>query len=164
MLGKRPQRDTILNGSYPAPKLLKQVAAALQDPTILTEKGGYIFKAALTGEVLHIGLLPTLIGHTRSVHHAIDLAVESHMIINGFFNADGSLAMVLLKPGKKPCLTPEDVPAARELMLRFCSCLLAWQMPAHLPLDTTTDLTLHEAGLAEDNPATLGDLIATLTR
>ncbi len=162
MLGRHRPHDTILNGSYPAPKLVKQVVAALQDPVILTEKGGYIFKAALTGEVLHIGLIPTLVGDTRKVHHAIDLNIETPMIINGFFNADGTLGMVLLKPGAKPCLTPEDRPLARRLMVCFCQCLLTWGLPQSLPLDLTTDLTLHETGLAEGDPSTLAELLDAL--
>lgn len=162
MWKKKEQQATILNGRPPTPGIIRQVRAAVLDPGILTEKGGYIFKAALADDILHIGLLPTIIGDVRNVHHAINLHVDVHLIINGFFNVDGTLGMILLKPGEKPCLTAEDRPAARRLMIRFCQCLQSWNLPDELPLDTITELMLHEAGLSTENPSTLKQLLTAL--
>lgn len=161
MIGKR-QCQVVLNGEHPTGAQGAAVAHALQDPAILTEKGGYIFKGALVEGCLYLELCPTIIAHVRQVHHALDLGVDSPLIVNGFINLDGSLAVVLLKPGASPLLLEADRPAAQALLLHLGQALLAWGVSPELPLDFTTLLTVQECGLLAHCPASLQALVEAL--
>ena len=159
MIGKR-RCQVVLNGEHPTGAQGAAVAHALQDPAILTEKGGYIFKAALMEECLHLALCPTVIGAIRQMHHTMVLEVASPLIADGFINADGSLAVVLLKPGAAPLLQAGDRPAAEALLRCLGQTLLGWGLAPQVPLDFITRLTVEECGLLPACPASLGELVA----
>lgn len=161
MIGRR-RRKVMLNGEHPSSRTVRAVVRAIQDTDILTEKGGYIFKAALVEGCLYLNLVPTLLGDRRQLHHMLTLGVDSPLIANGFVNTDGSLAVVFLKPGSRPLLREEDLPSARALLLRFCQTLLQWGVAPLLAMDYTTTLTVEETRLLASCPATLRDLTAAL--
>jgi len=155
----RSRPKSRLNGERPSRSTVNSVVKALQSKALLTEKGGYIFKAALNGETLVIGLLPGLLNHERTVHHAIKLGFVPELFINGFVTVDQELTLLPMRPGAAPRLTEGDLPAARQLFQRFCACLTDWGLPGTYALDMITQLALAESGITDAPLSDLASLV-----
>lgn len=147
-----------LNGKRPRTGVVRSMAHALNDAAVRTEKGGYIFKAGLDGEVLLLGLLPGLINARRTVHHEIELGAECPLILNGFVTIKGALTVIPLRQGGPFRPAPEDVPALRKLMGRFAHQMLAWGVSAEMPVDEISQTVLLQFALTDSAPGTLADL------
>ncbi len=161
MFHRKRVKKVKLNGSSPSREMIHSVVSAVQSGDILSEKGGYIFKATLSGETLRINIMPAIIEMERSMHHKIVIKGEEPIYLSGSFNADSSLMLFPLTPGKPSMkLSPDQHAHAKTLLARFCTCMLAWGISPALPLDQPTQQILSGLHLTEEGAETLQSLVS----
>lgn len=159
MFERKPRNpNVVLNGEVPSRRGLAQMARALADPAILTEKGGFLFRAAVLDEVLHVGMVPSFQDGQRNYHYDIPLP-ETRLSLTGFVNPDGSLTVLFVVPGRLPDeLTDADRRYARGLYARLAGFLLEAGVPSGTPVEETTRAVIEEAALSAREPMNLTEL------
>ena len=82
-------------------KLIKSVTAAMSNPKILTEKGGFLFKISYTQNKLYFGIIPSFLGGERTHHYEIEMNHEDEYTLIGGINSSGVMTL-LFKPAAQP--------------------------------------------------------------
>jgi hypothetical protein len=136
----------VINGKSGSLSLAGDWIRALNNPQILKEKAGFLFKVLAEDDRLMVAVVPALIHGERTYHYALRLEQESAFTLIGDVNAQGVFT-ILFKP--------ESCEAAMkhqrdyiEQFRRFASFLsLAGYNGAGL-LDEVTQGLLQELGLS----------------
>ena len=154
-----PTLKAIINGEQLSAKALDQFIRALSDPTILTEKGGYLFKSRLDGDMLRIGILPCILEGRRTYHYSIEIGA-SRFTLTGSFNANGT-ATILFRLNREALKTPigdaDRIEFRRQFrgLIRF---LIDNGFPSGYELDSITVEALRSAGIADAETIAFEDI------
>ncbi len=128
---------------------------ALNDPNLVREKAGFLFKASFDGDHLMLAAAPCLINGERTMHYNMHLKKEDAFTLVGDVNAQGVFT-ILFKPESR-----EQVAADAEKYIgrfqRFAAFLLQNGYIGDGLLDEVTQDLLKELGLSPA-PETLADL------
>ena len=81
------ETNVILNGEAPTVSLLAQMAAAFEDPDVLTAHGGFLLRATVVDGVFHVGIVPALNEGQRLYHFGMDFP-ETPVALTGFVAAE----------------------------------------------------------------------------
>jgi len=129
---------------------------ALNDPNLLREKAGFLFKAGFDGDHLMLAVLPTMINGERSYHYNQHLEKEDAFTLLGDVNAEGVFT-ILFKPESR-----EQAQANSEKYLeqfrRFAAFLIDGGYTGDGVLDEVTQGLLESLGLSPA-PETLAGLV-----
>ena len=143
------------NSATGAATLITPWIRALNNPRIVTEKAGFIFKAGFDGDHLMLAVAPTMINGERSYHYNQHLKKEDAFTLLGDVNAQGVFT-ILFKPEN-----PEQIAADSKkyivLFRRFAAFLIESGYTGDGALDEVTQGVLQELGLSPA-PQTLADL------
>ncbi len=148
-------RRVTLNGKAGGHKVGRPWIEALNDPHILTEKAGFLFKAAVRGDHLFLAVVPVLIDGKRSYHYEQHLDNEDAFTLAGDVNASGVFT-ILFKPEKMP-LSAEHARRYRHSINLFTEWLLAEGYSGKGLLSEVTQCVLRELEYSPV-PQTLKDL------
>jgi len=147
----------ILNATRASAGELKQMFRALEDPEILKEKGGYIFRTALAANPtdsekrkLHFSIKPALLEGERTFHYDLILPESIRWILSGCINSTGEIQL-LFKPESRP-LTSEALKGYRKLYSSLASFFLNGGYQGEGVFDMVTQLLIQDAGLFEPTP------------
>jgi len=133
------------NGKTGDASVLSPWIAALNNPRIVTEKAGFIFKVGLAGSHLMLAVEPCLIQGERRYHYNLHLAQEDVLYLSGNVDAHG-VFMLIAKPRSLP-LAAGDKTAFLALYQTFAGLLLAQGYRQAGALDEVTRSVLTELGL-----------------
>ncbi len=152
-------QNVILNEKKTDKNTLKQIIPALSNPTILNEKGGYIFKTLVLEDTLYLGLLPYLIDGKRTYHFNIKMPQEEFVLI-GFINSNGSIELLFkMKPEQyKAGLSLEEIKYYRKSYIKFARCLLEFKFNEEVKLDAVTRQALTEIKIFTEVPRNIKGL------
>lgn len=152
------ETNVILNGEAPTVSLLAQMAAAFEDPDVLTAHGGFLLRATVVDGVFHVGIVPALNEGQRLYHFGMDFP-ETPVALTGFVEPDGRFTILLARPGRPVELSEAERDLSRSLYSRFARFLLQAGVKPETKLHALTQQTLVEARLATaPPPATLAEL------
>lgn len=149
-------KKIMLNGKSGGISLAAAWVRALNDPRILQEKAGFLFKVFSDDDHVMIAVAPTLIQGERTYHYALHLETESAFTLAGDVNAQGVFT-ILFKP--------ESMEASMEHRLeyieqfrRFAAFLRQAGYVGPGRMDGVTQGVLNELGLSPA-PETLAGLL-----
>ncbi|MCG8571463.1 MAG: hypothetical protein MJB14_15115, partial [Spirochaetes bacterium] len=83
-----------LNGKSSSEKEMKKIIPVLSNPAILTEKGGYLFKAIIHSDHIFLGLVPYMINNQRMNHYDLVIPDDPYRL-TGFINSNCSLTIIM---------------------------------------------------------------------
>ena len=149
---------TIVNGKTASGSEWAEIVRALSDPSIISEKGGYLFKSHIDGDTLRIGILPCLVNGMRTYHYNIDIERTRYVLI-GAFNPNGT-ATILFRLNREESKKKRAADAA-EYRLQLSSlarALTSSGFPAEYELDAISAAALREAGISDTPALTFGDM------
>lgn len=149
--------NIVFNGKRGNSSIIRPWVKALNDPRIVTEKAGFLFKALLCGDHMELAAQPCLINGERLCHYNMPLSQNDPATLIGDVSATGEFT-VLFKPDKGG-LTDEQKVRCREGLKAFAELLLEQGYAGEGRLCDVTRMILPEIGLS---PAlqTLADLAA----
>jgi hypothetical protein len=150
-------RTITLNGKTGPSKIARPMIQALNDPRIITEKAGFLFKAAARENHLHLAVVPTLINGERNHHYDHQLQDEDAFTLIGDINATGDFT-ILFKPEQRQ-MSPEQKEHYLRNYRTFAQWLLDQGYTGKGTLSDVTQMILPEIGL-DPVPATLAELAA----
>ncbi|NOQ22985.1 MAG: hypothetical protein GQ565_10125 [Candidatus Aegiribacteria sp.] len=145
-----------LNGKTGKPSIARSFIGALNDERIITEKGGFLFKALATGDRLVLGVTPCFIDGERTYHYDTRLPGEDEFTLIGSVIPDGTFE-IFFRPLSKE-LSPEDIRKYADSYVIFARFLLENGYSGHGRLDTVTVSMLREARLFHPAPEDLAGL------
>lgn len=143
-------REVTLNGKTGKPSIARSFIEALNDERIITEKGGFLFKVLVAGEMLVLGVTPCFIDGERTYHYNSQLPGEDEFTLIGSITPDGTFE-ILFKPLSLE-LSPEDIRKYADTYVMFARFLLENGYSGQGRLDTMTVSMLREAGLFNQVP------------
>lgn len=147
-----------LNGKSGDVSVAQGWIRALNDPRIVQEKAGFLFKASLDGDHLMLAAAPCLINGERLHHYDQHLEKEDAFTLLGVVNATGVFT-ILIKPD-----TREQVSACRETFLnvfrQFAGFMLDQGYAGEGRLDEVTQSVLISFG--SNPPSTTLSELASL--
>jgi len=144
-----------LNGKTGNPSVAKEWIRALNDPRILKEKAGFVFKASFAGDHLMLAAAPFLIDGQRSYHFNMHLQHEDAFTLIGDVSAAGVFNL-LFKPESRE-FADQNAAACLATLRRFADFLLSAGYRGAGELDEVTQGVLERFGLSPA-PRTLADL------
>lgn len=154
-------RTIKLNGEVASSQDLTLLAKALSTPTIVREKGGYLFKSRMDPQAFHFGILPNFLNGQRTYHYDIDIGPSEFNLI-GSINASGSLTAVF-KPARTKSghvLLEANSGEYRRQYGELARFLIECGLPSSFPLDSISTDVLRETQLCGECAITI-DLLAT---
>ena len=159
MMTSAPVNNICLNGEQTSARKMEHVVAAICDPDILVEKGGFIFSVQIAPPNVRLGLVPYQIAGERQYHYHLELP-ENDCTLTGFFGANGRVEILIKIPTSHPGgpFTPPQVARYRTAYIDFAQFLLAHGFLPNTRLEETTRMMLTELGCFEHPPATIGEL------
>lgn len=146
----------ILNGKSGKPSIARSFILALDDERIITEKGGFLFKALAAGDRLVLGVTPCFIDGGRTYHYDTQLPGENKFTLIGSVTPDG-IFEILFKPLSRE-LSPEDIRKYADIYVMFARFLLENGFSGQGILSTVTVGMLREAELFHPLPGNLAGL------
>lgn len=155
-MNRRSVREVTLNGKTGKPSIARRFIEALNDERIITEKGGFLFKALAAGDRLVLGVTPCFIDGERTYHYDSQLPGEDEFTLIGSVTPDGTFE-ILFKPLSKE-LSTEDIRKYADTYVILARFLLENGYSGHGMLDTVTVSMLREAGLFHPAPEDLAGL------
>ena len=113
----------------------------LNDNKIRTEKGGYLFKAAMDEKYFYLGIKPAFLEGQRSYHYHIELPRKLEYFLTGSVNPEGIFSILFIP--RSPELTGKEQYIYTNLYRAFAHNLLerGLEKPGHLD-DVTPQLLL----------------------
>ncbi len=144
----------ILNGSEPDGKKTARFIQSLTAPGNLRSAGGYIFKTCLTGNALHISIVPAISEGERLHHYDIDVPDTEYLI--GSVSARGEFT--LLFRTEKSDMNNEIREAWRSRFTAFAVVLFDLGYNGRGELDWITRQIIEESGLFSPIPETLAEI------
>jgi len=151
-------RRVTLNGKMGKPSIVKGFIDALNDDRIITEKGGYLFKALTLGRRLVLGVTPYFIEGGRTFHYDTKLPGENEYTLIGSVTPEG-IFDILFKPNSRE-LSTEDVLRYADSYVIFARFLLENGYCGEGRLDEVTVGMLQGAGLFIPAPTSITGLAA----
>jgi len=145
--------NIILNGKKASKKLQKTMIKGLNDKKIRTEKGGYLFKIALSSDDFYLGILPEFNQGDRNYHYYIELPGNPEYFLTGSINPEGMFTLFFI-PGKKE-LSDEVKDQYRNLYRTAAEQLLYMGLEKPGELDTVTQMLLLSSELFNPAPESL---------
>ena len=139
-------RNIIFNGTSGTPALIRPWVNALNDPRIVTEKAGFLFKALLYNDHIELAAQPCLINGERLYHYNLLLSTDDPCILIGDVNAAG-IFTVLFKPNKGG-LTDDQKKRCRNGLKTLAELLLLQGYKGEGLLCDVTRMVLPEIGLS----------------
>jgi hypothetical protein len=143
------------NGKRSGLSVATEWIRALNDPRVLQEKAGFLFKASFDGDCLMLAVAPTLINGERSYHYNLRLEKEDAFTLIGDVNAQGVFT-ILFKPESRAAVSQH----ATEYIGRFRSLAAFLKTTGYTGagrLDEVTQDILRTLGLSPV-PESLSDL------
>ena len=144
-----------LNGKTGKPAIAAPWIRALNDPCIVVEKAGFLFKAATTSDRLILAVVPCLINGERSYHYNMPLENEDAFTLTGSINAQGVFT-ILIKPESLD-LSPEQKEKYLNLYTKFGAFLISAGYKGEGILDSVTQCILQTIE-SSPIPKTLAEL------
>jgi hypothetical protein len=120
-------------------------------PAVVTRAGGLLFKAGSEPGALQLLVRPWFVDGQRTYHYDMILPDAADPTLAGDLTSSGRLAL-LFGPDV------EDLAALRGLCVALAAALLDAGLEPTLPLEAVSRQALHEVGLVDQPPATLGEL------
>jgi len=154
-----PVNRVTLNGKAGPPATAAGWIQALNDPRIIREKSGFLFKAGFDGDHLMLEAAPTLINGERSYHYNMRLQKEDAFTLIGAVTAEG-VFNILFKPENYAAVV-EHAAEYIQVFRRFAAFLLAAGYIGEGRLNEVARSVLAELGL-NPAPETLAELGATV--
>ena len=148
-------RNTILNGKTGDRSIIRPWIDALNNPRIVTEKAGFLFKVSAKEERMELAVSPCLINGERLYHYDMHLEREDAYTLIGDVNAAG-LFTILFKPESLPLGETQKAHYARSFR-RFATLLLEQGYSGEGRLNEVTQAILSGLGLSPA-PQTLEEL------
>lgn len=145
-----------LNGKTGKPSIARSFIEALNDERIITENGGFLFKALTAGDRLVLGVTPYIIDGARTYHYDTQLPGEDEFTLIGSVTPSGTFE-ILFKPLSKK-LSPEDIRKYSCTYVMLARFLLENGYSGQGRLDTVTISLLREAELFHNVPEDLTGL------
>ncbi len=145
-----------LNGKTGKPSIALGFIEALNDERIITEKGGFLFKALAAGDRLVLGVTPCFIDGERTYHYDTELPGENEFTLIGSVTPDG-IFEILFKPRSR-ILPSEDIRKYADIYVMFARFLLENGYSGQGILSTVTIGMLREAELFHTLPDNLAGL------
>jgi hypothetical protein len=155
-------RKLTLNARTGTSGLARDLLRALNDPRILTEKGGFLFKARLEADDpthLILGVTPCLLDWQRTYHYDTRLPGEDAYTITG--TVTPGLVFELLFNPPAAVLTEHQRCLYARLFVVFARFMLEQGLRPGATLGIVTRQLIQEAGLFQPPPE---DLPALATR
>ena len=149
-------REVTLNGKTGNPSIARSFISALNDERIITEKGGFLFKVLVAGDMLVLGVTPCFIDGERIYHYNSQLPGEDEFTLIGSVTPDG-IFEILFKPLSLE-LSPEDIRKYADTYVAFTRFLLENGYSGQGRLDAMTVSLLREARLFHPVPENLTGL------
>ncbi len=156
MVNRKHLREVTLNGKTGKPSIAGGFIEALNDERIITEKGGFLFKALTTGDRLVLGVTPSFIDGERTYHYDSQLPGEDEFTLIGSVTANGTFE-ILFKPLSMQ-LKPEDIQKYADTYVMFARFLLEGGYSGQGRLTPVTVSLLREAGFFNPVPEDLAGL------
>jgi len=149
-------KEVTLNGDTGSHKMAADFIHALNDPGILTEKAGFLFKTTVCGDRLMLGITPYFINGERMYHYDVSLPVENEFTLIGSINAEGVFT-IFFRP-ESLNIPPEKKEVYSDSYVIFARFLLENGYAGKGLLDGVTLKTLEETALFVSVPETLIEL------
>jgi hypothetical protein len=153
----REIKEVRVNKQKAGKKLIKNLISAFNDSSVLTEKGGFLFKVTLTKNLLHIGVIPNFINNQRTYHYDIEIGVENEFTIIGGISNQGVFNL-LFKPKSSP-LSPEKKEEYCRVYTVFARFLVENGLNGTGKLDWITNNLLEESRIFSRPITSVIDLI-----
>ncbi|VGO22192.1 hypothetical protein [Pontiella sulfatireligans] len=144
-----------LNGKIGGSSIAAAWIRALNDPGIVREKAGFLFKASLDGDHLMLAAVPCLINGARSHHYDQHLEKEDAFTLLGAVNA-GGVFTIMVKPDSNEQITAHAAEFI-DVYRQFAALLLNQGYAGEGLLDEVTQGVLQAFGL-NPLPSTLSEL------
>lgn len=148
-------RSVTLNGKKGDHKIAQPWIDAMNDPRIVTEKAGFLFKATIRQEHLLLAVSPVLINGERSHHYDQHLDEEDAYTLIGDISAAGVFT-ILFKPERLP-LSETQKTRYLSAFRHFAALLLNQGYSGEGLLNDITQTVLEDLGLYPA-PQTLAEL------
>jgi hypothetical protein len=133
-----------LNGKSGDASVVQEWVGALNDPRIVREKAGFLFKVLLDGDHLMLAATPCLINGERLHHYDQELGIDSAYTLLGDVNASG-IFTILFKPENRN-LSDEQKTRYLKTFRQFAKLLLAQGYTGEGILSDVTRTVLQEIG------------------
>lgn len=146
----------IMNGTTGEPSLAGSFIAALNDTSILTAHGGYLFKARFRGERLALGVTPYVLEGKRTYHYDTVLPKEDSFTLIGSVVPAGTFE-ILFKPASRE-LSGTDRRTYADAFVRLARFLLEGGFRGPGALGDITVQILRESALFATHPSSLSEL------
>jgi hypothetical protein len=148
--------EVTLNGEAGKPSLAASFIRALNDAALITEKGGFIFKALIDSRRLVLGVTPCFIDGRRTYHFDTKLPGEDEFTLIGSVTP-GGVFEILFKPASLEIST-DSARKYADSYIMLARFLLENGYSGMGKLDQVTVGMLHEAGLFCPAPESLFEL------
>lgn len=149
-------QEVTLNGKTGKPSSARSFIRALNDERIITEKGGFLFKALIAGDRLVLGVTPCFINGEKTYHYDTQLPGENEFTLIGSV-APGGIFEILFKPLSRE-LSHEDIREYADIYVRLARFLLENDYSGRGTLDLVTVSLLRETGFFHPAPENLTGL------
>lgn len=148
-------RNVIFNGKPGDRSLIKSWVNALNNPRIVTEKAGFLFKVTLNDDQVELAVAPCMINGERLCHYNMKMKQEDAYTLIGDVNATG-LFTILFKPESLPLCETQKERYVNNFQ-QFAKLLLEHGYSEKGRLNEVTQSILEEVGL-HPAPQTLAEL------
>jgi len=147
-----------LNDRKAGKKHIREMISALNDRTIRTEKGGYLFKAASSNKNLYLGIIPCMISGERTHHYDIALPESMVHVLTGSLTPEG-LFTILFIP-KQITLSDEMRLAYHSAYIDLAAGLLGRGLTGPGELDGVSRMMLESSGVMNPAPSSLIEILS----
>jgi len=151
-------KKVTLNGKTGDTSVATEWIRALNEPRIVQEKAGFLFKASFDDEHLMLAVAPCLINSERSYHYNMHLEKEDAFTLIGDINAQGVFT-ILFNPESREQIQADSAKYI-ELFSQFAMFLFENGYTGRGAMDEVTQGLLENLGLSPA-PQTLADLRAS---
>lgn len=146
-----------INRDKASPKEMKNVFTSIQNPKVLAEKGGFLFRSSINEKEFHIGIIPNFNYGERGHHYDIELKYTDEFRLTGFFNTDGSLNILFTPPDNKEDITSEYKTKIKSAYRRTAELFITYGFNPDISLDWITQKILEELKTFSPIPKVLSD-------
>jgi hypothetical protein len=153
---KSSGRILVLNGRIADESRIRDMMHGLNDSSIRTGKGGYLFKSSADDEFLRLGIVPYFQQGQRNYHYDIALPESAECVLIGNLNPDGVFTL-LFTPPELPLDDETRAGYAAQYRI-FADELISRGFAGRGRLDDATRQMLRDSGIADPPPKILADI------
>lgn len=150
----------ILNRKVLDFKKMQNLLTGALEPAKLTSAGGLLFKAALKGKTLELGILPNFYEGERGYHHDIHLEHEDEFTLIGGIAANRELTILF----KCTAMDDEKRKIYRNVYCAFAELLRLCNKKQTVTLAWITVKMMEDQQLFSPVPGTVEEIAAAKTR